>query len=173
MGLFGKKRPLPPYFMKNQVGGLSSLIRKSVNHARIEAYRKALNDSDMDPEYIWSSMWGMEILAQKDQAKYNQMDQVIAEHMPEAKPQTTEQDQGLLSLFLYRAMVPLPAHGKVLFPGAKSYDRMMQYLEVIFFPCERMADDYIRSMGESVERKPLTSEDMLKWMNDPDNKEFL
>ena len=174
MGLFGKKRPLPHYFTKDQVGGLSSLIRITANNDRMAAYKKALEESDTDPEYVFTSLLGLEVLAQKDQAKYGRMDQLIVEYdMSEMAPQNLEQYQGLLSLFLYRAMVLLPKHGRILMPGAKSYDRMMEYLEHIFFPCEKMADAYMRSMGADVERKPLTGADVREWMQDPDNEEFL
>ena len=50
---------------------------------------------------------------------------------------------------------------------------MMEYLEHIFFPCEQMADAYLRSMGANVDRKPLTGTDVREWMEDPDNEEFL
>ncbi len=45
---------------------------------------------------------------------------------------------------------------------------MMRFLEVFLRPCDPMENDYIRSMGEKAEREPLTSEGMLKWMNDPE-----
>ena len=120
MGLFRKKRPLPRYFTKDQVGGLSNLIGRSANNDRIADYKKALEESDTDPEYVLTSLVGWEVLAQKYQAKYGRMDQLITEYdMSEMAPQNIEQYQGLLSLFLYRAMVLLPKHGRILMPGAK------------------------------------------------------
>lgn len=109
MGLFGKKekRPLPQYFEKDQVGGLSHLLRMSMgDHS--QGYADKLMEI-YDHEYAVSCYVGTVILATPDKKKYEFMDDLLLQYYPNMPISEEANYQGLLSLFVYRAMVPIRA----------------------------------------------------------------
>lgn len=105
MGLFGDKRPLPHYFVKDQVGGLSHLLRITVKQDALDQYRDLVFNA-YDQDYALSCVMGLLILMEPDKKKYGTLDTFVAEYYPDMPPRTSERDQGLLSLLIYRAMVP-------------------------------------------------------------------
>lgn len=166
MGLFGKKRPLPQYFIKDQVGGLSHLLRTTVKDADISRYRDYVfthyMGDDGDDAYPVSCFVGLYVLMEPDKRKYETMDKLMRKYLQTTPPRLTNTaDQGLLSLLIFRAIVHKTPFLELL-PGAATRDRAMHYVQAFYDPMEAMGKDYLRSIGI-----PVMGAD------DPDNEEFL
>ena len=153
MGLFGRKfsRMLPHYFQRDQVGGLSHLLR----HTRLgdtARYGRELVKI-YDQEYADTCMMGLALLLEKDQDKYKRLDELA----PEDPPRSNDLDQQLLSLLIFRAMVPLVARpnlAAMLIPGERTRQRALDYIQVIYLPADELGKKYLAhlhrdSMSES------------------------
>jgi hypothetical protein len=145
MGFFAKRnaRPLPRYFQRDQVGGLSHLLR----HAQlgdIELYRRELVRL-YDEDYANTCMMGLALLVEKDQDKFKRLDELAPQH----PPRSNELDQQLLSFLLFRAMVPLVARpnlAAILIPGERARKRVLEYIQVIYLPAEKLGRQYLASL---------------------------
>lgn len=49
----------------------------------------------------------------------------------------------------------------MLFPGDRTLNRAYEYIQNIYPPAEKMADDYLRSIGVEVNREPIKPSDLV------------
>ena len=155
MGLFSKKRPLPQYFIKDQVGGLSHLLTTTIKDSSLDRYRDHVFTHYMgdegDDAYPFSCVVGLFVLMEPDKRKYETMDKLMRQYLPTTPPRLTNTaDQGLLSLLMYRAIVHKAPFLELL-PGAATRDRAMHYVQAFYHPMEAMGKDYLRSIGIAVD----------------------
>ena len=166
MGLFGNKsddRSLPKYFLHDQVGGLSHLLRINRADKKMDQYRDivfpAYTEPNGDDTYPFCCMGGMYVLMAEDKHKYQIADEFVTEYLPTTPPRLTNTDhQGLLSVLMYRAIVSWVPRGgyDLFFPGPNIRERAEEYVENFWFAMEFLADNYLRSVGAYVqEREPL------------------
>mgnify|MGYP001590632400 CR=1 FL=1 len=164
MGQFGKKetRALPAYFERDQVGGLSHLLR----HAKLGdlgQYKQELVRL-YDQDYADSCIMGLALLLEKDQDKLKRLDELAPGH----PPRSNKLDQRLLSLLIFRAMVPILAHpnlAALLIPGERTRERALNYMQAIYRPAQRHGEKYIASLEGKrlLHEGEITDEDIDRW----------
>lgn len=171
MGWFRNKsdgRDLPYYFEKDRVGGLSHLLRMA-KLGDLQKYTARLVEL-YDQDYADTSIMGLMILLSKDRDKYKVLDQIVADHFPDHPPRTNEIDQWLLSLLIFRAMVPVmarPEMARMLLPTPLIRDRAQAYMEQIYFPAEGMGKLYLQwleDLAPEENRDPADPDDFQHWL---------
>jgi hypothetical protein len=151
--MFGRKdtRRLPHYFQWDQVGGLSHLLR----HAKlgdIGRYKQELAQL-YDHDYADTCIMGLALLLENDQDKFRRLDELAPEH----PPRSNKVDQQLLSLLIFRAMVPLVARPNLLamlIPGERTRERALNYIQVIYLAAEELGKKYLAHLEGTPESEP-------------------